>query len=110
MGRSMSSPTHPVGGRFSGGGDATLGILGRARKMVGGLAGTPPRIPQLYQVACVAGHRLRGERTEGYQALRCPTFGEGIFVLPRSPLPEPPAPASPSRPRIEIAEPDLLHD
>ena len=41
------------------------------------------------------GHRVRGERTEGYQALRCPACGEGVFVLPRSPLPEPVAPARP---------------
>jgi hypothetical protein len=37
-------------------------------------------------------------RTEGYQALRCPTCGEGVFVLPRSPLPEPAsAPSGPVR-------------
>ena len=58
----------------------------------------PPR-PQAYHVACASGHRLHGERGEGYQALRCPTCGEGIFVLPRSPLPDPPAPETrePSR-------------
>ena len=82
-----------------------MGILGRARKMVGGFAATPPRTPQLYQVACVAGHRLRGERTEAYQALRCPSCGDGIFVLPRSPLPEPSAPRAPARSRTERPEP-----
>lgn len=56
-----------------------------------------PPAPQFYRVACPAGHVLRGPRTEGYQALRCPGCGEGLFVLPRSPLPEPPAPAD--RPR-----------
>src|SRR3954469_8385949 len=71
--------------------------------MVGGLAGHSPKVPQLYQVACVAGHRLRGERTEGYQALRCPTCGEGIFVLPRSPLPEAAAPETP-RPAARASE------
>ncbi len=52
-----------------------------------------------YNVACVNGHRLRGERTEGYQALRCPSCGEAVFILPRSPLPEPPVPAAPKRTR-----------
>ncbi len=50
----------------------------------------PPRV-ELYRAGCPKGHILRGERTEGYQALRCPSCGEGVFVLPRSPLPEPPA-------------------
>lgn len=49
---------------------------------------------QTYSVACPEGHRLTGVRNEGYQALRCPTCGEGIFVLPKSPLPDPPAPPS----------------
>src|SRR3954447_23687236 len=86
--------------------------------MVGGLAGHSPKVPQLYQVACVAGHRLRGERTEGYQALRCPECGEGIFVLPRSPLPEPaappaarsPRPTLPATPAVRDDEPVALSD
>ncbi|HEX8203552.1 MAG TPA: hypothetical protein VF590_23960 [Isosphaeraceae bacterium] len=62
-------------------------------------------MPQPYRVACARGHELRGLRTEGYQALRCPTCGEGVFVLPRSPLPESPEPAGrPRRPRPEAAE------
>ncbi len=44
-------------------------------------------------MACSEGHRLSGIRTEGYQSLRCPTCGLGIFVLPRSVLPEPVAPS-----------------
>src|SRR5438309_8062033 len=60
--------------------------------MLKGFGPTEPARPQYYNVACAAGHRLHGQRTEGYQALRCPECGEGIFVLPRSPLPEPPAP------------------
>src|SRR5271156_5039696 len=48
---------------------------------------------------CASGHRVRGERTEGYQALRCPACGDGVFVLPRSPLPEPPAPPGMARRR-----------
>ena len=47
---------------------------------------------QHFNVRCVSGHRVRGERTEGYQALRCPACGEGVFVLPRSPLPYPSPP------------------
>ncbi len=70
---------------------------------------SPPARAQSYSVACVEGHRLRGHRTEGYQALRCPTCGEGIFVLPRSPLPEPPTPASAPRPREAVA-PDFPPD
>jgi DNA-directed RNA polymerase subunit RPC12/RpoP len=69
-----------------------LNILGHARKMLQGLGPAEPPRPQYYDVACIAGHHLQGQRTEGYQALRCPTCGEGIFVLPRSPLPDPPAP------------------
>ena len=49
---------------------------------------------QSYRVACAEGHVLQGHRTDGYQALRCPTCGEGIFVLPKSPLPEPATQAS----------------
>jgi len=56
-------------------------------------------------VACPEGHALRGLRTEGYQALRCPDCGAGIFVLPRSPLPDPgPAP----RPRAAVARPAAM--
>ena len=70
-----------------------LGLFDRAKTMLGGRSSTP-QAPQYYQVACVEGHVLHGRRTEGYQALRCPTCGEGIFVLPRSPLPDPAPPSS----------------
>ncbi|WP_435005393.1 hypothetical protein P12x_003277 [Tundrisphaera lichenicola] len=75
-----------------------MGLLGRARSMMQSWSGPPPVPEQSYSVACPEGHRLRGMRTEGYQALRCPTCGEGIFVLPRSPLPEPIPPATTARP------------
>jgi hypothetical protein len=67
--------------------------------MMQGWSAPPPGRAQGYRVACAGGHWLSGQRTEGYQALRCPTCGEGIFVLPRSPLPEPvaPAPSAPAR-------------
>lgn len=71
-----------------------MGFLGKARKMIGGKGAAEPPKPQYYQVACVEGHVIRGERTEGYQALRCPHCGDGVFVLPRSPLPLPSAPAA----------------
>jgi hypothetical protein len=91
-----------------------LSFLGRAKKLIGGF--TPPDAsstkPQYYGVHCPEGHLLRGARTEGYQAIRCPTCGEGVFILPRSPLPDPPAPPGaipkpravlPARPTIDDA-------
>jgi hypothetical protein len=69
-----------------------LNLFGHARKMLQGLSPPEPGPPQYYDVACIEGHRLQGQRREGYQALRCPECGEGLFVLPESPLPDPPAP------------------
>ena len=79
-----------------------MGFLGKARKMMGQSGAKQPPKPQYFQVSCVEGHVIRGERTEGYQALRCPHCGDGVFVLPRSPLPMPPAPSS-SRPKRRAA-------
>ena len=76
-----------------------LKFLGRARKFFQDLGSEPESKVQYFNVICASGHRVRGERTEGYQALRCPACGDGVFVLPRSPLPEPVAPARSSRPR-----------
>ena len=61
--------------------------------MRGWVAPSPPAATP-YNVACANGHRLRGIRTEGYQALRCPSCGEAVFILPQSPLPEPPVPSA----------------
>jgi hypothetical protein len=69
-----------------------LKFLGRAKKFLQDLGTESSAQTQYFNVACAGGHRVRGERTEGYQALRCPVCGEGVFVLPRSPLPEPEAP------------------
>jgi hypothetical protein len=69
-----------------------LKFLGQAKKFFKGLQSEPEPTTQHFNVRCISGHRVRGERTEGYQALRCPACGEGVFVLPRSPLPAPPAP------------------
>jgi hypothetical protein len=69
-----------------------LKFLSQARKFLQHLAAEPPSKVQYFNVICASGHRMRGERTEGYQALRCPACGDGVFVLPRSPLPEPVAP------------------
>jgi len=76
-----------------------LKILGRARRFFQELGPEPAAKVQYFNVICASGHRVRGERTEGYQALRCPACGEGVFVLPRSPLPEPVAPARASTPK-----------
>ena len=67
-------------------------FLGQAKKLLKGLATEPETKVEHFNVRCVSGHRVRGERTEGYQALRCPACGEGVFVLPRSPLPYPSPP------------------
>jgi len=66
-----------------------LGLFGRAKDLIKGLGTTSEAEVQFYNVTCPAGHRVRGQRTEGYQALRCPACGEGVFVLPASPLPDP---------------------
>ncbi len=67
-------------------------FFGQAKKFFNVLAAEPETKAEHFNVRCVSGHRVRGERTEGYQALRCPACGEGVFVLPRSPLPIPAAP------------------
>jgi hypothetical protein len=76
-----------------------LKFLGRARRFFQELASEPEGRVQYFNVMCGSGHRIRGERTEGYQALRCPACGDGVFVLPRSPLPEPAAPARKPAPK-----------
>jgi hypothetical protein len=86
-----------------------LNLRDRARTLLQGLTSSPPAKVQSYSVVCSEGHRLRGQRTVGYQALRCPSCGDGVFVLPRSPLPEPPSPA-PSRRVREPATPDDRDD
>ncbi len=87
-----------------------MGLFDRAKKMMQGPAAMGPSRAQSYRVACPEGHVLHGHRTEGYQALRCPECNEGIFVLPRSPLPEPATPKSgaPARRRVEPVMGDEL--
>lgn len=82
-----------------------MGFLGRAKKMLRDLGTESPGREQYFSVLCASGHRVRGERTEGYQALRCPACGEGVFVLPRSPLPEPAAPPGMTARRARSARP-----
>ena len=84
----------------------SLKFLGRAKKFLRDLGTEPLAKVQYFNVACSSGHRVRGERTEGYQALRCPACGEGVFVLPRSPLPEPAAPARSAGSRAAARRPD----
>lgn len=77
------------------------GLFKSARDFFGGLGPPIPSRAQSFSVRCPEGHRVSGVRTEGYQALRCPTCGEGVFVLPRSPLPEPDSAPSKKRPVAE---------
>ncbi len=88
-----------------------MNLLNRAKKLLQGATSAPVNKTQHYHVMCPEGHRLSGTRNEGYQALRCPTCGEGVFVLPRSPFAEIPPPArsaaSTSAPRVRASEPDL---
>lgn len=77
-----------------------MSFLGRARKALGDW-GAKELGPQYYDVACPEGHRLSGERLETYQALRCPACGLGVFILPKSLLPEPPRPATKAAPKLD---------
>src|SRR6516164_4830587 len=95
-------------GKAAGSEGDPLKFLGRAKRFLQDLATEPPGRVQYFNVRCASGHRVRGERTEGYQALRCPACGEGVFVLPSSPLPEPVAPARPAEPRLEAARFDEM--
>ncbi|WP_158633603.1 hypothetical protein [Tautonia sociabilis] len=76
-------------------------LFGRAKQWVRGRGPITPEELQPFRVACPEGHVIRGRRTEGYQAIRCPECGAGVFVLPMSPLPAPPIPSS----RAEAAPP-----
>ena len=78
--------------------------------MMRGWVAPPPAAATPYNVACANGHRLRGNRTEGYQALRCPTCGEAVFVLPQSPLPEPPVPAASASAFRDRRDPQAILD
>lgn len=75
-----------------------MSFLVRARRAWRGWSDKGNLVPQYYHVLCPEGHHLQGERTESYQALRCPSCGEGVFVLPRSPLPDPPKPSAKGKP------------
>lgn len=75
-----------------------MGFFSRARNLIQGMGSPTEREVQHYGVVCPNGHRLRGSRTEGYQAIRCPACDAGVFILAASPLPYPVAPSSaPSR-------------
>jgi len=87
-----------------------LKFLGRAKKFLRGMAEPPKARVQYFNVQCPSGHRVRGERTLGYQALRCPGCGEGIFVLPVSPLPEPAVPTRSSSPKPRTSRTSVVDD
>ena len=80
-----------------------MGLFGRAKSLLGGSSNLASGRSQYYRVACPAGHVLDGTRSEGYQALRCDHCGEAVFILPRSPLPEPAAPRSADRAPVRFA-------
>lgn len=90
------------------------GLLDGARNFFRGFAPPLPSAPQRFSVFCPEGHLVSGVRTEGYQALRCPHCGEGVFILPRSPLPEPadapPKTRSRALPPVVDEEPIALTD
>ena len=67
-------------------------MLDRAKRWLKGDETADASSSQSFSVLCSQGHRLQGRRNAGYQALRCPTCGAAVFVLPASPLPEPRAP------------------
>lgn len=71
-----------------------MGLFNRARNLIQGMGTLSEREAQHYGVVCPNGHRLRGTRTEGYQAIRCPACNAGVFILAASPLPNPVAPKS----------------
>lgn len=82
-----------------------MGLFNRARNLIQGMGTISEREVQHYGVVCPNGHRLRGTRTEGYQAIRCPACNAGVFILASSPLPNPVAPksAAPRRPAAASA-------
>jgi DNA-directed RNA polymerase subunit RPC12/RpoP len=43
-----------------------------------------------YEVVCICGQTIRGERQARHQVINCPGCGEKVFVLPRSPFTVPP--------------------
>lgn len=79
-----------------------MGLFNRARNLIQGMSAFSEREVQHYGVVCPNGHRLRGTRTERYQAIRCPACNAGVFILAASPLPNPVAPKSttPRRPAV----------
>ncbi|MFO0907672.1 MAG: hypothetical protein U0794_04805 [Isosphaeraceae bacterium] len=98
----------PVG--YRGEGHGVGGILDHARNFFRGFASPVVPTTQRFSVACPNGHVLGGVRTEGYQALRCPSCGEGIFILPRSPLPEPSDLAPGSGPGRSSRQPEPIDE
>ncbi|MDR3638251.1 MAG: hypothetical protein P4L84_30890 [Isosphaeraceae bacterium] len=73
-----------------------MNLLDRAKRLLQGQGPSVSHKTQYYNVLCPDGHRMSGARNEGYQALRCPSCGEGVFILPRSPLPDVAAPPRPA--------------
>lgn len=72
-----------------------MGVFDRVRKRGAAAPAGQPAEDLWFEARCPAGHELTGRRLEEFQAVRCPECGEGIFILPTSWLPVPPA-ASPA--------------
>ena len=81
-----------------------MDFFGPGTRLLQGARYTLQAKVQYFNVICPLGHRVRGRRTLGYQALRCPACGEGVFVLPVSPLPDPAPPTQPRRSRTAVTE------
>lgn len=78
-----------------------MNLLDRAQRLLQGRSSSRPKTTERYRVLCPGGNQLHGNRTESPQVVRCPncTCNQvGVFVLPISPLPEPPA-LAPSKPK-----------
>lgn len=55
----------------------------RARDL---LRRSAPALPA-FAIRCICGERIQGVREADYQVVSCPRCGNGVFVLPASPLP-----------------------
>ena len=85
-------------------------LFDRARKVLEAFTPAPLAPAQEYRILCRNGHRLRGDRTEGYQALRCQSCNELFFVLPKSPLPTPAGATAKFKPKPDHAPQSFEED
>jgi hypothetical protein len=67
---------------------------------------TTPSLPAPFQVACVCGQLVAGQRQRKYQVIPCPSCRRGVFVLPCSPLPAPRGGSWSGRRRVTLSASD----